>query len=343
MFDHKEADRIPILDHPWRSTLERWHREGLPKECSYVDYFGLDSIGGISADNTPRYPLETLEENDEYKIYINAWGVKIKDWKTHGGTPEFMDFTIIDRDSWQKAKKRMLPSDDRIDWNYLKNYQDWKTRGDFIVLNLCFGFDTTHSWVAGTERCLMATIMDPEWLMDIYDAQLELNLQMFDRVLESGYKFDAVYWCDDMGYKNNQFFSLDTYRTLLKPFHKRAVDWAHARGMQTELHSCGNINPFIPDLIDIGIDGLNPLEVKAGMNPLELKKTYGDKLLLHGGINAQLYDVPEKLKEEMERIIPIMKASGGYVFSSDHSVPDNVSLENFREIVNYAKELGKYD
>jgi uroporphyrinogen decarboxylase len=113
--------------------------------------------------------------------------------------------------------------------------------------------------------------------------------------------------------------------------------------MKTELHSCGDINPFIPDLIDIGIDGLNPLEVKAGMNPVELKKTYGDKLLFHGGINAQLYDEPEKIKEEMKRVIPAMKESGGYIFFSDHSVPDSVSLKDFQQILNYAKELGKYD
>lgn len=344
MFEHKDADRIPIIDSPWPATVERWHREGLPKKCSYVDYFGLDNVSSISVNNTPRYPETILEENDEYKVHTNAWGITMRNWKKHGGTPEFLDFTIVDGDSWLKAKERMQPSDDRIDWQYLEtHYQSWKKRGDFTIQRLFFGFDVTHSWVSGTERCLMATITDPEWLMDIYNTQLELNLVLLDRIWDAGYEFDSIYWCDDMGYKNSQFFSVDTYRTLLKPFHKRAVDWAHAKGMKAELHSCGDINPFIPDLIDIGIDGLNPLEVKAGMKPIELKKTYGDKLLFHGGINAQLYDVPERLKKEMEKIIPVMKESGGYVFSSDHSVPDSVSMKDFQQIINYAKKLGQYD
>lgn len=344
MFDHKEADRIPVTDGPWSSTIERWHREGLPENCSYVDYFGLDNISDISVNNGPRYPVEVLYETDEHKIHTNSWGVKMKTWKHHGGTPEFLDFTIVDRPSWQKAKERMLPADDRVNWTYLKeNYKNWEKRGDFIIAELFFGFDVTHSWVSGTERCLMAMVDDPEWLMDIYNAQIDLNLTMLDRVLDAGYKLDAIFWCDDMGYKGNQFFSVNTYRNLLKPFHKRAVDWAHARGLKARLHSCGDVNPFIPDLIDIGIDGLNPMEVKAGMNPVKLKQQYGDKLLFHGGINAQLYNEPEKLEEEMKKIIPVLKESGGYIFSSDHSVPDSVSLKDFQQIVNFAKELGKYD
>jgi len=344
MFNHQEADRVPIIDSPWSSTLERWHREGLPAGCSYEDYFGLDKISSISVDNSPQYPEKVLRETDEYKIHTNAWGVKMNDWKCHGGTPEFLDFKIIDWNTWEKAKKRMQPSDDRINWKFLeKNYKDWKKRGDFIVASLFFGFDVTHSWVSGTERCLVAILDDPEWLMDIYKNQLELNLQLLDRVWEKGYKFDAIFWCDDMGYKGNQFFSRDTYRNLLKPFHKRAVEWAHAKGVKARLHSCGDVNPFIPDFIEIGVDGLNPLEVKAGMNPVKLKQIYGDKLMFHGGINAQLYDDLEKIKQEMKTIIPVMKESGGYIFSSDHSIPDSVSLKNFQEIITYAKELGRYD
>ena len=145
--------------------------------------------------------------------------------------------------------------------------------------------------------------------------------------------------CD---YHYNQFFSLKTYRELVKPVHKRAIEWAHAKGIKTRLHSCGNVNPFIPELIEIGLDGLNPLEVKAGMDPIQIKRDYGDDLLLHGGINAVLWDDKEAIEAEMRRVIPVVKENGGYIFSSDHSVPSSVSLESFRTIVNLAKELGTY-
>ncbi len=87
---------------------------------------------------------------------------------------------------------------------------------------------------------------------------------------------------------------------------------------------------------------LNPLEIKAGMDPFKLKALYGDRLAFHGGINAQIWDNIELVKEEMERIIPIMKEGGGYVFASDHSIPNSVSLQNMKEIADLAHKLGKY-
>jgi uroporphyrinogen decarboxylase len=98
----------------------------------------------------------------------------------------------------------------------------------------------------------------------------------------------------------------------------------------------------VPELIEIGLDALNPLEVKAGMNPIQLKRDYGKDLVFHGGVNAVLWTEPEKIEAEMRRVIPALKENGGYIFSSDHSVPSAVSLEDFRRIVNLAKDLGKY-
>ena len=145
-----------------------------------------------------------------------------------------------------------------------------------------------------------------------------------------------------MGYKNTTFFSNDMYRRLLKPSHKRAVDWAHAKGIYAHLHSCGDIMTRVPDLIDIGIDALNPLEVKAGMDPAKLKQEYGDRLVLHGGVNAVLWDDRDAIIAEIDRIVPILKENGGYIFSSDHSIPNSVSLNNFRAIVEEIKRVGRY-
>jgi uroporphyrinogen decarboxylase len=223
-----------------------------------------------------------------------------------------------------------------------RNYKAWRERGDWIQALLWFGFDVTHSWTAGTERVLFALIEQPEWLMDIFGHMLEVNLALLDRIWEAGYTFDSVFWFDDMGYKHNQFFSLRMYRNVLKPFHQRAIDWAHAHGIKAHLHSCGDVNPFVPELIAMSLDALNPLEVKAGMDPVQLKRAYGRDLVLHGGINAVLWDQPEAIQAEMERVIPTLKENGGYIFSSDHSVPSTVSLEDFRRIVELAKSLGSY-
>jgi len=99
---------------------------------------------------------------------------------------------------------------------------------------------------------------------------------------------------------------------------------------------------LVPELIEIGLDALNPLEVKAGMDPAHLKATYGDKLVLHGGINAMLWDDIDKIEAVIRELLPILKEGGGYIFQEDHSIPDSVSLDNYRRIVEVAKELGSY-
>lgn len=343
MFAHQEADRIPVTDSPWNATIERWQREGMPATTSYVDYFDLDRIATIRVDNSPQYPEQVLEETDEYTLYTSRWGATQKEWKHAASTPEFLDFTVVDPASWAEAKARIRPTRDRIDWADLeRNYPTWQREGYWLQGLLWFGFDVTHSWMVGTERLLFALVEHPEWCMDMFSHMLDVNLTLLDMVWDAGYRFDTVMWYDDMGYKHNQFFSLRMYRSLLKPFHQRAIEWAHAKGIKAYLHSCGDVNPFIPDLLGMGLDALNPLEVKAGMDPVHLKQTYGDCLVLHGGINAVLWDQPDAIHAEMERVIPVVKRGGGYIFSSDHSVPSSVSLEDFRRIVGWAKELGSY-
>ena len=344
MYQHKEADRVPISDGPWGSTIERWHREGMPENVSWVDYFGTDHVFGIGSDNSPRYEHKVIEDKEDYVIFTSAWGVTMKSWKHKGGTPEFLDFTVTDRESWQKAKERMTPSRDRIDWNHLKaHYKNARDElGAWIVGCLWFGFDITHSWFVGTERVLVAMLEDPEWCFDMFSRELDVSLAALEMIWDEGYRFDEINWPEDMGYKKNLFFSVGKYVELLKPLHKRVVDWAHSRGVYVRLHSCGDITPLVPHFYEIGIDALNPLEVKAGVDPIALKRAFGDKMTFHGGINAVLWDDKDAISEEIKRVLPIMKENGGYIFASDHSIPDSVSLENFKHIISLVKEMGSY-
>ena len=343
-YRHQEIDRILMVDSAWEGTVHRWRREGLPANVSWEDYFGFDGIVRVLPNNSPKYPSRVIEENDRYRIVTTEWGATQKQFKELDSTPETLDHYYCTPEKWEEAKEKMLDcSDDRIPWDYLKNEAPkWEADGRFRQLIIWFGFDVTHSHMVGTENMLISMYDDPDWVMDMFDTYLTSSLNLCQKILDAGYKFDGIFWYDDMGYKNTTFFSPQLYRELLKPYHKKVVDWAHERGMVTELHSCGYIEPLLPDLVDIGVEMLNPLEIKAGMDPARLKSLYGEKLSFHGGINAQLWDKPELVKAEMERIIPIMKEGGGYVFASDHSIPNSVSFETMKEIAALAHKLGKY-
>jgi len=343
MYDHKEADRVPMLAAPWGTTIARWRKEGLPENVDFAEYFGLDRVAWVGGDTSPRYESRVIEETDDYIIRFDSWGTTSKNWKHASSTPHWIARTIVDRQTWEQAKARMVMGRDRVDWNYLKtNYETWRKNGWWIQGGLWFGFDVTHARIVGTERLLMWMADDPEFVMDIFNTELDCSLQLLQMIWDEGYTFDAITWCDDMGYRNGTFFSVPMYRAILKPIQKRAIAWAHEKGIVAHLHSCGNINQFVPELLEIGLDALNPLEVKAGMNPAQLKAKYGKKLVLHGGINAMLWDDIDRIEAEIRKLLPVLKEGGGYIFQEDHSIPDSVSLENYCRIVQITKELGSY-
>jgi uroporphyrinogen decarboxylase len=343
MYEHREADRIPIVDVLWNSTRERWEKQGIPAGVDIADYFDIDHIPKIEVNNSFQFEEKVIEETEDYIIKTTEWGSTFKNWKHKGSTPECIDYKIINADKWYEAKKKMVPSPDRIPWDYLKaNYKKWKEQGYWIRGRLFFGFDVAQSFTVGTERFLIALIEDPEWCVDMFNHYLDVSLALQQMVWDAEYHFDELSWDDDVAYNFTQFFSIETYRELLKPVHKRAIDWAHEKGIKAHMHSDGEISPFIPEFIDIGLDGINPLDVKSGLDPIGLKRKYGKELLFRGGNNAMFWDDFDLAEAEIKKILPAMKESGGYIFSSDHSIPDSVKLETYKKIVTLAKELGRY-
>jgi uroporphyrinogen decarboxylase len=176
----------------------------------------------------------------------------------------------------------------------------------------------------------------------MFNHALDVNLALLDLAWDAGYVFDMLNLRDDLGYKQTTFVSLDMYKTLIKPAHKKAADWAHKKGIKVRLHSCGFVMPFMAEFVDAGMDAFHPMEVKAGMDPLEMKKRFGGDLVLHGGVNAMLWKNLDAVTAEMERLIPVLKENGGYIFAADHSIPNDVSFENIKAIIALAKKLGAY-
>jgi uroporphyrinogen decarboxylase len=114
--------------------------------------------------------------------------------------------------------------------------------------------------------------------------------------------------------------------------------------MPTILHSCGRVKEIIPDLIEVGLDCLQPLEVKAGMDVRELKEKYGDKLSFMGGIDVRAMTDPDPdvIEKEIGSKFEVAKKGGGYIYHSDHSIPNNVSFEQYKRVMELVKKYGKY-
>ena len=150
-----------------------------------------------------------------------------------------------------------------------------------------FGYDIVNARMCNTETILIAMADNPEWVMDMCNHGCDLTMALLGMLWDEGYTFDELMWFDDMAYKKGMLFSKAMWHQILRPYQKRTIDWAHAHGIKAHLHCCGNINALIPELLDLGLDALNPLEVKAGTeNVFEIK------------MNSRSYDVRDAVRDD---------------------------------------------
>jgi uroporphyrinogen decarboxylase len=340
---HQEADRIPITDTIWGPTIERWKQEGLPNDKGPWDYFGFDGWAAMGADISLQLPTETIEDTEDYIISRNSDGAVTKYWKKLTSTPELIDFLITDRKKWEEYKDRAKYNESRVNFDHaVAVFKSALETGHPVQYFCGIGYDWWQRIVSPINM-LIGMKDDPEWITEMYAANADLNITIMEELIGRGIKFDSAFFWDDLGYRNGTLFSRAMYRELLFPYHKRLCDFCNGNGMSVVLHSCGNINDFVPMLIEAGFSCISPLEVKAGMDLFELKKDYGDQVSFMGGIDVRAMALGgEALEKEVIEKITFAKKGGGYIYHSDHSIPDNVSFSSYSRVISLAKEYGKY-
>jgi uroporphyrinogen decarboxylase len=345
--NHQESDRIPMTDSPWGETINRWKKEGLPENIDLSDYFGWDKMASYGGDWSLRLPGEVIEETAEYVISRSGNGAITKNFKggvnVHHSSTQWIGFTMTNPQIWDEHKHRLAPTRDRINWDHLKSVHTMQENGILTVAFHPIGFDP-NTQIFGQLDLLVAIAEQPDWVHDIFDVTTNLGIELFKMMIAEGAKFDVGMTTDDLGYVAGPFFSPKHFRELLKPYHKRFCDFCHENGMKTILHSCGNIKSLLPDLIDAGWDCINPVEVKAGMDLRELKALYGDKLTFYGGIDVRKMAAEDEslIEEEIRTKIECAKQNGGYIYHSDHSVPENVSFPQYQRVMELVRKHGSY-
>jgi uroporphyrinogen-III decarboxylase len=173
----------------------------------------------------------------------------------------------------------------------------------------------------------------------------EFNLQSAIAQIEAaaGLLDGMVIW-GDVAYTKDMFFSPGYWRRHFKPGVKAIVDLCHERDLPVIYHGCGNATRIFEDFIEIGIDAYNPLEAKAGLDVVDLRREYGHCIFAFcGNMNVLewAHKTPEELKPIVLRKLNAAKG-GGFIFQSDHSVPGNVSGQNYDYVFNLVREYGRY-
>ena len=188
-------------------------------------------------------------------------------------------------------------------------------------------------------------LAEPDVAEVILDQTLEFNCGVYSAMLDAvGPFLDVVEFNDDLGTQENMLFSPDVYRSLLKPRHARFVSMLRNKAPQAKIfmHCCGSIRPIIPDLIEIGVDVLNPIQPLArGMDPSELKSEFGADICFQGAIDVQegMQGSVAEVKQEVKSRIAALAPGGGYVLATANNVTGDIPLENVLCLYKSAREL----
>jgi uroporphyrinogen decarboxylase len=336
-------DRVPFEDAYWATTIQRWRREGLPSNVSPDEYFGCE-IARLGGDYSLQLPVRMIEETNEYRVYMDSNGATRKELQTADGwTPHWLDFTIKGKDDWRRLKEKATYNPSRIPQGIFNAFRAARQKGKFIAYSVHASFHPTWHKV-GLENMLVWMHEDPDLATDMFATHAQLIIDLYEGIKAQGVEYDGAWLSDDLGYRNAPLIAPDMYRELVMPHHKRLCDHFAKDGLKTILHSDGNVGPLIPYFLEAGFAALHPLEAKAGLDVRELKPKYGDQLVLFGNIDVrQLAAGREAIEEEIRIKFEAAKPGGGYIYHSDHSVPNNVSFENYQFAVEMIKQYGGYE
>jgi uroporphyrinogen decarboxylase len=348
ILNRQPVDRIGVFEHFWNDTHQAWTGKGwIRPDESFEDHFGYDlqmywpfnTVADI--DFTP----VTIEETGETILQRDGNGALLRRHKLHDSTPEHVDFLVKERRAWDEHIKPLLtPDRRRIDFSaYRKAKQEAAAKQRFFFWSGVNVFEMMHP-VCGHEYMLMGMALDPDWVKDMVNTYASLTVSLQEILFaEEGYP-DGIWYYEDMGYKQHPFMSPRMYREIVQPGHTHTIAFAKAHHLPVVMHSCGYVEPLLPGMIEAGIDALQVIEVKAGMDLLKLYRDFGENISFIGGIDVRvLYNNDKReIDAELEAKIPVVKGHYGYVLHSDHSIPANVTHDTYQYFIQKGFELGRY-
>jgi hypothetical protein len=357
---HEEPDRVPISDFFWGSFIRRWREElGLPEDANPYYYYDLDWIVTVPNMDPWIRPFETLKETDEEVVVKTGFGAILRK-KFSAPMPEFIAF---ETDTLEKLEGLVFddPYDPRryfsagdnqiagVGDGFERNSPPWvetvrSLRPDFPVFGSIIECNECLTRLIGVENSMLWMGLYPERMGKVIHriGQFYLDCAKAQIAAAEGLLDGFVIW-GDVAYRRNLFFSPEYWRAYFKPWVKAIAEYAHSKNLMVIYHGCGNIRAILEDFIEIGIDALNPLEAKAGLDAVELRRRYGHRLGICGNSDIQIWESGDaaQIRREVLRKLNAAKG-GGYIFQSDHSVSGAVSGKTYDLIVNLVRQYGRY-
>lgn len=370
---HKEADRIPldlngtgstgILPEAYQQLRDYMKLEKKPtkiwhvmQQLAEVDEDLLCRLGvdvrRVDPGNPSNWTLK-IEEQDGYNTYTDEWGIGFRMPIEGGFYYDMYKFplsgaeTIADIESYDWPD----PTDPaRFESMAESALAQHESTGAAITAGvMCPGALDMACWMMGHEQCMMTIACNMKLVEALMEKVTELKCQFWETALpliES--KVDVVMECDDLGGQFGPLINPKIYRQYIKPLHKRLCDVIRKYTQKPiYFHACGSVKEFLPDLIECGINCLNPVQVSAAdMDTKDLKKEFGkDITFWGGGCESQKIlwsGTRQEVRDEVKKRIEDLAPGGGFVFSQVHNIQNGVPPQNLVAMWEAFAEYGQY-
>ena len=372
--NHNEPDRVPVdFGATMETTIHQKAYVKLKEKLNLcVDKLEVDMLKTagfsrvdeevqrhIGADVRGIFPYPAnrdsinYHQDENYSYFNDEFGILWRKQLAGGLYYDILAYPLAEK-SLEEITEHPFP--DPADNRRFAHIPDYLSKVDLqqypLVFDNCFGNGIFQmcNHLMGYDNFMMAMAMGEEKATWMLDKILDLKIQFWDTVLERfGDKIDVVKELDDMGTQSNLWISPEMYQELIKPRLVKLIRFIKNKNPRVKImmHSCGSIFKIIPDLIDAGVEILNPIQYSAReMDPVVIKKQFGrDLVIWGGGIDTQKI-LPQgsvqEVSDETKRMLDIFMPGGGFVFAPVHAIQYDVPTENVLAMWDTVKQFGKY-
>ncbi len=342
----KPVDRPPfwLFWSPWGRAWQRWEREGKPPEVTdHRSFMSPDAVPHavpVNCGPCPPFPRDVIEEDDDYIVRTDNWGIVRRDTKHNESMCQFVRFPVAGRADWERYKAERLDPQhpDRLAGPWRERCREWVAADVPIQLGYFpdVGIFGSVRWLLGDEECLLAFYTMPDLVREIMEHMTGIYLTVFEAVVAEGVRVDVIHIWEDMCGRQGPLISPTHWREFLGPCYRRIRAFADAHDIPVlSVDTDGDPTLIVEPMMEAGVNYLYPCEVAAGVDVTVYRERFPE-LALMGGIDKRaLAHGPGAIDAELDRIWPAVE-TGRYIPDLDHLVPDNVSWGNYRH---YAEAL----
>ena len=359
VMEYEPVDRVPNWElGVWPQTKQRWEEEGLDPTSLHWRWFPGEGALGMDprefipfhCNYLPPFEHEVLEEDERTVTFRDTRG-RVRKALKEGAVGQarmsmdtFIGFPVHNMADWKALKVRLDPTSPQ---RYEPNWQElrvegWRARRHPLIFGpncTTLGFYWFARELMGTEGLSYAWYDQPALAHDIMESHADFLIEAARPVLD---QTTVEYIClnEDMSMKTGPLLSPSTYQTFIYPRLRRVIDFFKSHGVRyVAIDTDGNPEALVPMLMDAGVDVLWPLERASGQDPLRLRRKFGRSLRLWGGVDKRvLAQGPQEIQAHLDSLRPLIE-EGGYIPSVDHTVPPDISWENFQYYVAAKEKL----